>query len=118
MQELRDGFRVECYLPARAKLPGHDTDYAGIVMDISSGGCNLSLITTEELHRNPVRVGETIQISIQLLGLEGFQMFSGEVRMVRQDQKKMTIGLKFDGNNAPDKLEKIDEYVKKVIEFL
>lgn len=112
-QELRKECRVECLLPAMIKFPGQEEAYRGVILDISGQGCNLTIVTPL---RNSVKVEDKVQLTFQLVGIEGSQTVPGEVRNTNQDSKKISIGIKFVELTA-EILNNINSYVRKVLEF-
>ena len=111
---LRKQQRVDCFIPVSIFIEGKE--YCGAVMDISGGGCLLTCQASTEGILPKIEVGDKVKFSFQLPGQTGVQVVTGQVRSIRQDCDKKSIGLQFDHSN-PEAMNQIGTYVENVSQF-
>jgi c-di-GMP-binding flagellar brake protein YcgR len=116
-QELRQARRVECYIPATAKLENDDIDYVGVILDISPGGCRYSSMSIPKNKADLFQPEVKIDLRFQILGAEGTQTFHGEIQNARNEHHRISLGVKFVNLNKTIS-DKIDRYVENVLRYL
>ena len=92
--DLRECKRVDCFFPADAKI--QEGEYKGLILDISTGGCKLSLDISGNIQIPHMEVGESINLSFRLIGSSEPQTVLGKVRTISRDQGKVVVGIQFD----------------------
>jgi c-di-GMP-binding flagellar brake protein YcgR len=92
--QLRNSKRVDCLFPGKAKI--QEKEYTGTIEDISTGGCRFSIPTSDESTVPKMEIGESIQLSFQLIGCPQPQTVSGIVRGLSLDLTKVVVGIQFD----------------------
>lgn len=90
---LRKHPRVDCFFPATAGT--EDTNYQGILLDISVGGCKFSLKKSRSSKSPQVPVGVSITILATLFGEPNPLPFPGLVRHVQADRERFILGIEF-----------------------
>ncbi|MFZ2445524.1 MAG: flagellar brake protein [Syntrophobacteraceae bacterium] len=108
--DLRKAQRLVSLMPAQVQI-GED-EMLGVVVDLSVGGCRLS-IETEESDLPVLETGEALYISFQLTGLAGPQVIRGIVQTIRQDGKFAEVGIRFDENDT-DAIMNVHAYLKSI----
>ncbi len=96
--DLRKFKRVDCIFPAVVKI--QEWEYKGLIMDISTGGCKLSLDISDNIQIPPMEAGESIDLSFQLIGSSEPQTVIGKVRTANRDSAKVAVGIQFDALDA------------------
>lgn len=116
-QELRKLDRVECRIPAVAVVAGSQVKQAGIIMDISAGGCKFTMGNSADVAQNAVAMGQKITLECEIVGIEGLETLSGEIRNIQQDFRTTSLGIQF---FKPDEelTRKIDAFVESVKQVL
>jgi c-di-GMP-binding flagellar brake protein YcgR len=107
-RELRKSQRAECSIPAILKLYTNMSQFSGIIMDISGGGCKYRL--------DPDATG-TVMLSVKLQGLLMFelsgikkrQILDCEIVHVDRKGQHVELGLKFTGKK--EELKEVDEWI-------
>jgi len=89
---IRTDKRIECVLPATVTV-GEEALEA-VILDVSQGGCRLSL--SEPPADSGIRVGSELAIAFALPGIEGRLEVEGKVRNVRQDERGLELGVQFE----------------------
>jgi c-di-GMP-binding flagellar brake protein YcgR len=92
--DLRQCKRVDCFFPVNAKI--QEKEYKGLILDISTGGCKLSLDISGNILIPHMEVEESIDLSFQLIGSSTPQTVLGKVRTTSRDQGKVVVGIQFD----------------------
>jgi c-di-GMP-binding flagellar brake protein YcgR len=111
---LRKQHRVECFIPV--VIWSKENEYAGAIMDISSGGCLLTCQAHAEKNLPLIEVGDRIKLSFQLPGQTGTLMTTGQARNIIQESDKTSLGLEFDPSDS-ETLKQIEDYVENVARF-
>jgi c-di-GMP-binding flagellar brake protein YcgR len=116
-QELRNHQRVECYIPAVAKLYGDEVEYGVMILDISLGGCKFSSEAIPKDRCHLFQPQAKINLNLALLSLEDMETIKGEIMNTKQDASRVFIGVKFEDISNRIR-SKLDAYVKSVMEHL
>lgn len=91
--ELRRHRRIDCLLPAKATVMS--LDYAGMVADISVGGCRFIAGVPEDDTFLDDALDEEMRLEFELPGERGFQTARVRIRNVRRDGSKLELGIQF-----------------------
>lgn len=112
---LRRSSRVACHLPATLTAGGAAAE--GMILDISTGGCRLTLkVDALDPSARPT-VGAPVALAFPLLGAEGEAGIRGIVRNVRADREKSTLGIQF--QDVPREVrDRIETYTRRVQDFI
>ena len=111
--ELRKNRRIDCSIPVGIHKEDN-TDYMGIITDLSSDGCSVTVgDNTRQLSSN-VEIDSVLKLSCEMLGIPKDRAVHCIVKNQSQDSKKLHIGFQFDTADA-DILEKIQSYVNRVL---
>jgi c-di-GMP-binding flagellar brake protein YcgR len=116
-RELRRHERIECRLPAIARIDGEDAAHRGVIADISTGGCKFISRMCVNLCPLPIKTGDKVCLACELLGIKDEESVMGTVRTQLEDQQALVLGIEFDQSNAAV-LHPIDIYVRRVIEYI
>lgn len=111
---LRKKPRVDCYIPATSFLA--ERKLKGVIMDISSSGCRLTLHPSATAPQPDIRPGDVLKLSFPFLGIKGDLDFAGKARNITEEKGKLSIGIQFDELDK-EIADEIDVYVKRVLEF-
>lgn len=115
---LRRCQRVDCYTPVRIGLEegGQYTEYEGMMLNLSCGGCQLVLDAGEGA-MPPVAVDTELKVSFKLFGTDKDVTFTGRAKNINVSKQRMYLGLMYDELPA-DVRKAIDDYVNNVSEYL
>lgn len=94
---LRKTKRLISLLPASALI--QQKIFEGVLMDLSQGGCKLS-IESEADNIPIINAGEEVHITVHLTGAASPQVVRGIVQSVRRLGKFAQVGIKFDGGDS------------------
>jgi len=108
--ELRKAQRLESLLPCAADIAG--IEYWGVVLDLSMGGCRLSM-EPDEGDLPTIQLGREITLYLHIPGVAEHQVIQGKVKNIRQDPRIAEIGVEFDNSHA-DSMQNIGAYVKTI----
>jgi hypothetical protein len=120
---LRGSRRVICNLPAELTKDLNPTDIVpevlcGIVSDVSVSGCGFEMTRSSSSYGLPdVTVDEPVNLRIRLPGFEQWMEFSGNVKRIQRDGKRLNLGIKFRDTDANTE-DTITEYIQAVERFL
>jgi c-di-GMP-binding flagellar brake protein YcgR len=106
--------RIDCYIPTTLKFDV--VSKAGIISDISRGGCRLKLRDTRDMEAAELTMGREVILYFPLLGLQGVRECSGIVRNITLDSEGISVGIEFDAVEA-ELLEMIESYTKTVADY-
>ncbi len=109
--DLRKTKRMLSLLPASAII--QHKNFTGVLVDMSEGGCRLSLDTESE-GLPFIYSGEEISISLQLTGTAIPRIIRGSVQHIRHDGKFAEMGIKFKEDDS-DSMIGIRNYVAGVL---
>ncbi len=97
-QNLRAHKRIDCYLPANAKIA--DDTIGVTIADISRGGCQ---VTVEKLKiensSGLLRVDNEIGVGFQLPGVEETIAITGKQKYIKKKHDNVSIGVEFNNMN-------------------
>lgn len=91
--ELRAHKRLDCFLPAKAKIK--DNTIAVTIIDISREGCNIVIEKAKVETSLILQVDNEIGISFQLPGDKEELNVSGKQKNIKQERDSVSIGVKF-----------------------
>lgn len=111
---LREAKRIECFIPASARIG--DEAFAGLITDISTGGCRFSFRLPKGHDDVAMEVEDAVTLSFPLLGMEGEKVFQGLIMNISRDLEKRSLGVRFDAV-APEVAANIEAYLSRVAEF-
>ncbi|MFP5212459.1 MAG: HD domain-containing phosphohydrolase [Acidobacteriota bacterium] len=113
--ELRKDRRIECFFPAEVQI--EQVECAGVVTDISVGGCKISVKHAGGIAALKKVVGGSIALRTQLFGDDRPRPFYGKVRNVSGAQGKIILGVQFVNLNN-DALGRITRCIKSVLNLV
>jgi len=90
---LRSTKRIDCYLPAIAKIK--DIESQGILLDINENGCRCLIKAAENMKLPVVQNDDQITLRCHFPGNQDEQMVSGRVKNIKRKSQKMTLGIQF-----------------------
>ena len=91
-QNLRSHKRIDCYLPANAKIA--DNTVEGIVTDLSKEGCLFTVKKVNiEISADQLQVDNEIVVSFQLPGVEEKIDIPGKQKNIKKDRDNVQIGI-------------------------
>jgi len=106
--------RFVCFIPALMRLG--DTDFDGIVLNISQIGCRFFLKTASMTTTTPV-VDDFVSLDFTVLGAEGILKFKGVVRNIRETDRGESYGIEF--LNIPyEFVSQIDSYIDTAMDYI
>ena len=115
--ELRSRRRANCMIPATFAYRGEKRD--GMIIDISTTGCRGTL---HGLNRKQqlfhLDTGKNLQISCKFPGVKVPAVMHGEVRSVKKNQQKLTLGIQFTRETPNDSLRLVAWYISTVENYL
>ncbi len=114
--ELRKNQRVDCYLPARLRSKVKNSEYSGLVIDISIGGCRFVANCQNDDSRS-ILVGDDIELTLELAGLKDAVSFSGRSKNVAQDGRRISVGIEF-GDPDGNTLKTVETYLRTISHLL
>ncbi|WP_028324317.1 flagellar brake protein [Desulfatirhabdium butyrativorans] len=111
---LRRKERIYCFLPAYLTIDG--ASVAGMVVDLSEGGCRWVCQGDQMGDRKAPNINASIQMAFPLPGECGVMQCMVIVRNISQEAGQVKIGLSF-FNLEPESLKKIQRYVTEAKQF-
>jgi c-di-GMP-binding flagellar brake protein YcgR len=111
--ELRKSLRIDCSIPAGLHKD-EKSDYAGIITDLSSGGCGITIGNAGHPLPADIKINDTLGLSCEMLGIQRDRAIQCIVKNHTQEEKKMHLGCQFDTADA-DILERVQSYVERVL---
>lgn len=112
---LRAEHRINFFVPATLTVTGNQLP--GLIVDISPSGCRFTFDTAPEAQPYDFTVIKDVNLSFQLPGIQGNQVFGCLVKNVSADSNRNYLGLKFEKVNESI-LTEIEEYVRQVTHYL
>ncbi len=93
--DLRAHKRLDCYLPANAKIMGNKI--VGTITDVSREGCHFIIDTEKAKVENSLilQVGNEIGVSFQLPGASAKLTVTGKQKNIKKDRDSVNIGVEF-----------------------
>ncbi len=115
---LRRCQRVDCYMPVKIGMEeqGTYTEYAGMMLNLSCGGCQLVLDVADGA-APPVALDAQLVTVFRMLGTDRDVKLTGSVKNINITKQRMYIGLMY-GELPVEVRDAIDNYVTNVAEFL
>ncbi len=119
---LRKDRRLDCHLPAELWMSRttkdviDDITHAGIIADISSSGCSFEMVTGGSTVLPDLSVNERILLRVHFPGAEDKVELPGNVKRIKRDSKRMSIGLQF-GEMGEDMKRMVGDYITSVERF-
>ena len=108
-QNLRAHKRIDCYLPANAKIADNTTE--GIVTDLSKEGC---LFTAKRMNikksADQLQIDNEIGVDFQLPGVEEKITIPGKQKSIKKDKDNVDIGILF-SDMATEVQEKLYDFL-------
>jgi len=106
--------RIVCFVPALMRC--NETDYDGIILNVSQIGCRFFL-KTAKLTDTPPIVDDFVSLNFTVLGAEGVLNFRGVVRNVRTTERGESYGIEF--LNIPyEFVAQIDSYIDTAMDYI
>jgi c-di-GMP-binding flagellar brake protein YcgR len=90
---LRTERRIQSYLPSQVAAGRQKLE--GVVVDISCSGVKFIHREGEEQELVPINLGDMVELKCALLGMEGIQTISCQVRNLHWDSARLELGLSF-----------------------
>lgn len=114
-QNLRQGLRVDCYIPAKAKIGENEVE--GFILDLSIGGLKFACKGLLAKEMDNYERGDPIAVSFYILGIEQLKTLHCTVRSVAEKNGKTIIGVAF-AHLEDDVAATIKGYLDRVGGFL
>ena len=111
--ELRKNLRIDCSIPV-CLHKDENIDYTGIITDLSSGGCGVTISKTIRQLPTYIKVDSVLGLSCEMLEIQRDRTIRCIVKNKILDDKKLHMGLQFDNADA-DILKQIQSYVNRVL---
>lgn len=115
---VRHNPRYECILPAVAQVCGEDIEM--VIVDISNDGFRAVIKTSGVKDRDKVAealdIDKTLQVMIQLPGIENKLGLTGKVRNINRDSDRMIFGAIFEsiGENVKERLMQFISLISEI----
>jgi|WetSurMetagenome_2_1015567.scaffolds.fasta_scaffold178881_2 c-di-GMP-binding flagellar brake protein YcgR len=113
--ELRKNLRMDCSIPAVIREK-EKMEYNGIITDLSSGGCGVTVPNAPQVNAD-FKVDGELELSCEMLGIEQDTAIHGIIKNLSQDDKRIHLGLQFDPGDARA-LERIQIYVNRILDIV
>ena len=110
--ELRRHARLNAHIPASLLL-GEEI-HAGVLWDLSLGGCRFVTAATE----HSLEVGQEILLSVMALGSGQPLEIYGAIRSLSRQDSRLVVGLQFDEKRCGTRLKFVADYVNQVLNVL
>jgi c-di-GMP-binding flagellar brake protein YcgR len=114
-RRMRCSRRVNCSFPARLHAGGRD--YRGVIVDISSGGCQFAFEADSLRAAEGLEPGLIAQGEFRLLDMQDVYPFAGKVASVTTEGGAVQAGLRFDEEQGGLD-ERVRAYVQEVCRLL
>ena len=118
VRDLRSSNRVECSIPCMLVTLFNLRYYSGLIVDINAGGCKCLLTSISPSQAEKMASEKKVLLEFDLTGSKGSKRLSGEVLNVKRDGAKVSLGVKFDGDDDETTLKELEAYVSKVTKLL
>ena len=109
--DMRVHERLDCFLPASVALDG--STFNGLVVNLSPGGCRISVDVDGMAEVPDVTPGSLVACSFTILNSRDALALRGEVRTFTVDDRSMSMGVLFQDPPA-DMQQQIQSYVDSV----
>jgi len=112
--DIRKSSRVSCFIPATAFLDKRRIK--GTLIDISGGGCRFVIRLPATLQARQIRLIDEMELQFPLMGIEGVQAVTCQVRNTSIDRERIAMGIEF---IKPDKglTDSIDSYIHMIAQI-
>jgi hypothetical protein len=111
IRDLRSSNRVECSIQCILVTLFNLKQYTGLITDINAGGCKCLLTSISHGQAEMFDSGKKLLVEFDLTGGNGRKKLFGEVSTVRRDAARISLGIRFSGNNDEAALKELDDYV-------
>lgn len=111
---LRRQERIYCYLPAYLMIDAESL--AGMIVDLSEGGCRWVCSAETVAGRKLLNIEESLQMAFPLPGECGVMQYTAIVRSITYESDQVRVGFSF-ANLEPESLKKIRRYVTEAQQF-
>lgn len=115
-RNLRKDHRIECNMPSTIKLLSSASAYAGIITNISSGGCRCFTRAISG-GRSQSHLGSKVILVFALDQTGGQKAVCGEILRINPDSKGAFLSIRFCDNDESI-IGEINEYVTKLAGLL
>ncbi len=111
---LRKHKRVNCYIPASGTID--DVQFEGLIMDLSSEGCQFVLKMSKLVVESVMNLEDTVEIDFAVKGMEEPGTIQTVVKRIYSDSEKTALGLQFKSLDE-EFLDRINEYLEMIDDF-
>ncbi len=111
IRDLRSSNRVECSIPCILATLFNLKQYAGLIVDLNSGGCRCLLTSISRDHAEMFKSEKKVLLEFDLTGGHGRKRLFGEVSNLMRDAAGIALGVRFSDNNDEAAMKALDEYV-------
>jgi len=112
--DVRKSSRVSCFIPATALLD--QRRIKGTIIDISRGGCRFIIRLPATLQARQIRLIDEMTLQFPLMGIDGLQVFTCQVRNTSIDRERIAMGIEFTNPDA-DLTKRIDSYILMIAQI-
>lgn len=118
IRDLRTSFRAECSIPCTLMSVRDLRKFQGLIVNLSTGGCKCILTSIPSSQVEMFNSEKQVLLEFELPGRHGKKGLFGEALYVDRDGAKVSLGIKFGGNDDQEALEELSEYVLSVAKLL
>ena len=118
LHDLRSSNRVECSIPCILVTLFNLRHYSGLIVDINAGGCKCLLTSISPSQAEMFTAEKKVLLEFDLTGSKGRKRLSGEVLNVKRDGARISLGIKFNGDDDKSTFKELEDYVSKVAKLL
>ena len=115
---LRNSYRALCNIPCTLVTVFDFHKYSAIMENMSVGGCKCVLPPIPPRIVEKLGSEKKVLLEFDLPGSRGKKGLLGEILHISCDETKISLGIKFNGNDDQETLEDLNEYILKVANIL
>jgi len=116
--DLRSSYRAECSIPCKLVTVFDLHKYSALIKNVSVDGCKCVLPSIPPRQVEKISPEKKVLLEFDLPGSRGKKGLLGEIVHMSCSGTKISLGIKFKGNDDKEALEELDEYVLKVADIL
>jgi len=116
--DLRSSYRAECSIPCTLVTVSDFHKYSALMENMSVGGCKCVLPSIPPSQLEKLSSEKKVLLEFDLPGSRGKKGFFGEIVHMSCEETKISLGIKFNGNDDQEALEELNEYILKVVNIL
>ena len=112
--DLRSSYRAECSIPCTLVTVFDFHKYSVVMENMSISGCKCVMPSIPPRQFERLKSEKKVLLEFDLPGCRGKKGFLGEIVHMSSDETRISLGIKFDGNDDQEALEEMNEYISKV----